>query len=321
MITLEKATGGTTVIRSTATGVDPTAKTVTMADGKVIPYDVLVVATGSRNLSPGEPPVSVTDKKGTSAYYETMRQALTKTKSVVIVGTGAVGVELAGEIHEFGQKGVKITLVGRAPQILTESFKYKEGGIQRIMDDLHKLGVEVLNGEEVTSHPMPENVKDASPLVPTPQGVTLKSGRKIDSDLLVFAAGSKINSSFLPVNWVDQTTHDLIVDTKTLQLKANKSVFCVGDVAKVESPKRGYFANEDAKVVAANVVQVLKGQEPTHKIQRMAMAIITLGSHGGRMLLPFGTLGPRTTRLVKSKGLFTKGMWGSFASGVAVPPV
>jgi NADH dehydrogenase FAD-containing subunit len=307
-------------IQSSASSVDPATKTVKLTNGKEVKYDVLVIATGSRNFSPGDAPVSVTTKDGLSQYYNSIRDKIIKSKSVVIVGTGAVGLELASEIREFGQAGAKIALVSRASRILAEpGMKYREKGLRVLEDDLVKLKIDVILQDEVASHPLPADLAEAIPVVETPGGVTLKSGKKIDCDLLIFAVGSRVNTKFLPSQWLDPATGEVLVDQKTLQLLADPNIFAVGDIAKLPFAKRGYFAGEDGKVVAKNVVQVLHGKKPTNKIQRMNVIFINLGSNGGRGLLPIGTLGPKMTTMLKSKDLFVNQFWKAIAPNHDVP--
>ena len=65
-----------TFIQNLATTVDANKKTVTLANGQALGYDALIIATGSRNFSPAEPPASVTDRKGTLAYLNSTREQL-----------------------------------------------------------------------------------------------------------------------------------------------------------------------------------------------------------------------------------------------------
>jgi len=307
------------LIQSIAISVNTSDRTVSLANGQILPYDGLVIATGARNFSPAEPPINVNDRKGTVAYFETIGKALLKAKSVVIVGSGSVGLELAGELREFGQPGVKITVVSRSKQILTEPMKFKQSGIETILRDLKNLKIDVINSDEVASHPLPRDLIKAHPVVETPQGVNLRSGKHLDCELLVFTVGTQLNTGFLPSDWVDKITGEVLVDEETLQLQAHKNIFAVGDVAKTGTSKRAYFAGVDGAVVAANIAQVLQGQQPTNKISRMNAMLLTLGSTGGRLLLPYLTLGPCISAKLKSQELGTRTLWADLAPGLTLP--
>ncbi|WP_343054505.1 FAD-dependent oxidoreductase [Pararobbsia alpina] len=88
---------------------------VVLAGGEAIEADVVIVATGSRYAEPFKP-----DGDSAAAFNGSIRAAhatLRAADNVAIVGGGAVGVELAGEISTaFPNKSV--TLVSNAPALM-----------------------------------------------------------------------------------------------------------------------------------------------------------------------------------------------------------
>jgi NADPH-dependent 2,4-dienoyl-CoA reductase/sulfur reductase-like enzyme len=88
---------------------------VTLASGEVIEADIVVVATGSRYAEPFKP-----EAESTAAFSDSVRAAhaaLLAADKVAIVGGGAVGVELAGEISTiFHNK--RVTLVSSSPALM-----------------------------------------------------------------------------------------------------------------------------------------------------------------------------------------------------------
>ena len=80
------------------TEIDTESKIITTKTGEKTKYDRLVIATGSEPLSP---PIPGSDKKGVYAikkdvsHLQKMISALDKSKNVVIIGSGFIGVELA----------------------------------------------------------------------------------------------------------------------------------------------------------------------------------------------------------------------------------
>lgn len=69
---------------------------VTTANGLQLPYDVLVVATGSRTAVAFENAVDVRDQMACIKAFS----ALEKSQNVAVVGAGPAGVELATELAE-----------------------------------------------------------------------------------------------------------------------------------------------------------------------------------------------------------------------------
>jgi NADH dehydrogenase FAD-containing subunit len=303
----------------TVVSIDPAGKTVTLEDGQSLPWDILLIASGSRNFSPAEPPLSVTTKEGTHAYYTQMHAALAATKNVVIVGSGPVGIEIAGELKAFGQANVKITLVTRSKTLLPGP-KLTKSNLQSLASLLKKEQVEVVYEDEVVSEPFPKDLSSDVPIVQTPNGVRLKSGKEIKCDLLVYTTGSNVNTSFIPKEWLDAKTGEVVVDEKTLKLAIRDDVFCVGDAAKTNYTKLGYIATEDGKIVAANIIQACEGKKPSKQVSRpSAMMLVPFGPSKGRVMLPFITLGNYMASTLKGAGLFAKMTWGTYAPGLTPP--
>jgi NAD(P)H-nitrite reductase large subunit len=79
-----------------AASVDRRVRTVTTADGEVLPYDVLVLATGSVPL----PPIAGRERPNCFVYrtiddLEAMQAASAKARRGVVVGGGLLGLECA----------------------------------------------------------------------------------------------------------------------------------------------------------------------------------------------------------------------------------
>lgn len=98
-------------------GIDNAAHTVMTASGERISYDALVLATGSRNrilpmFPEGQPGIY---------YLRTADEALALkahlglAKSLILIGGGVVGLEIAASAAELG---IKVTVIEIAPRIL-----------------------------------------------------------------------------------------------------------------------------------------------------------------------------------------------------------
>lgn len=91
-------------VLGTAENLDPETKTVTLADGKILEYDWLILATGSRLKEP----LPLKNLDSTEATKEAMIAFVAKIEAsgdIVIGGAGPTGIELAGEIAgKFGSR-------------------------------------------------------------------------------------------------------------------------------------------------------------------------------------------------------------------------
>jgi NADPH-dependent 2,4-dienoyl-CoA reductase/sulfur reductase-like enzyme len=146
-----EATGMRLLLNHRAQRIDPSTQTVLVSDPtgqrQVLHYDRLIVATGSE---PVRPPIAGLDLPGVFTLH-TMGSSLTleqhlarqQPRSVVIVGSGYIGLEMADALT---LRGLAVTLVGRAPTVLS-TVDAPLG--QHVADELRRHGVNVVTGTTV----------------------------------------------------------------------------------------------------------------------------------------------------------------------------
>ena len=182
----------THVFLGTVIGVDAEDKTVQLEDGAVIPYDTLIVATGSTDnyfghpewaaLAPGLKSVeNATEiRRRILMAFENAERATNEQKrkallTFVVVGGGATGTEMSGAISEIARdivvhdfrsintREAEVIMVEGSPRVLSA---YPEDLSKSAENQLHKLGVKTRLSTIVTA--IDED------------GVTVKSGDKED---------------------------------------------------------------------------------------------------------------------------------------------
>src|SRR5688572_17043821 len=114
---------------------------VTAADGKTAEYsaDHIIIATGARSR---ELPNLPQDGKKVIGY----RQAMTlpeQPKSMIVVGSGAIGVEFA---HFYNSMGTKVTIVEFMPNIVPVEDEDVSKQFER---SLKKSGIEIMTNSSV----------------------------------------------------------------------------------------------------------------------------------------------------------------------------
>lgn len=110
---LPPATHGARVVSARAVALDAAARTIALDDATVLPFDGLVIASGSRARDVGD--ARVRTLRGLDDARR-LRDDLATCPDVVIVGGGALGMELASQCRELGSA---VTLVSRTPPLET----------------------------------------------------------------------------------------------------------------------------------------------------------------------------------------------------------
>lgn len=169
--------------RNEVTGINPIAHTVTvrnLATGHVFSdtYDKLVIATGARSSVPPIAGVdlahvftlrSIGDMRRIKAFLDSH-----KPESVVIIGTGFIGLEVAENLKGLG---VRVTLLEKLPQVTPGLDPDMAVHVQA---HLEKSGVAVHTGVSIEAI--------------TAGGVRLADGAVMAADMVLVATGVKPNT-------------------------------------------------------------------------------------------------------------------------------
>jgi NADH dehydrogenase FAD-containing subunit len=281
------------VIRARAETIDDGR--VRSSDGQTFDGDVIVVATGSHYALPFKP--ADDSVESFKAQSQAAHRALHGARHVAIVGGGAVGVELAGEISAaFPRKAV--TLIS-SNQSLFPQFPPKLG--RRILRQLEREGVNVRLGATA------QGLKDRGR--PGSGPVALSDGSIIDADLVFPAIGAKPETTVLQGLMGAGLAGDgrIVVDS-WLRPAGRSSIFALGDMAATgdhmtivgATRQVAWLARTISALAAGAPIEALAGYTPWSNPPILA----PLGPSKGASALPGMVVGAHLTSLIKGKALF-----------------
>jgi NADPH-dependent 2,4-dienoyl-CoA reductase/sulfur reductase-like enzyme len=206
-----------------AQSVDTAAKTLTLADGFVLDYDDLVIATG---LEPKRIP-SFPDLDGIRVLRSfdeavALREHAASARRAVIIGAGFIGCEVAASLRKLG---VEVVLVEPQPAPLAGVLGEQIG---ELVARLHRgEGVDVRTGVGVAEVLGPEDPGTGV------TGVILSDGSELDADLVVVGIGSRPATDWLVGSGV---TLDNGVICDEVGRTSDPHVWALGDVASWRDP-------------------------------------------------------------------------------------
>ncbi|OLL73460.1 Ferredoxin reductase [Pseudonocardia sp. Ae168_Ps1] len=209
---------------SSATSLDPSTRTVGLADGSELGYDGLVIATGRRARPwPGPVPGGVHVLRSLDDAAAVRRAAETCGRAVII-GAGFVGCEVAATLRGHD---VPVTVVDVAERPM--AVLGPDAG--RIATDLHLAdGVDFRLGSGVADI-------EGDPVV---TGVRLSDGELLPADLVLVATGSLPNSEWLTDSGLALSAGSVLCDERCLALGEDgvvrSDVVVAGDVAARPQP-------------------------------------------------------------------------------------
>ncbi len=282
-----------------------------------LPYDTLIVAVGSITNDFGTPgaaefAIPLETPEQASRFNRRLVNACLRAQNqttpitpgqlhVAIIGAGATGAELAGELHEtardviaYGmdridpERDLKIVLIEAADRILPAlPLRISEA----TKDLLEKIGVEVRVGARVS-----EVRKD---------GVVLASGEFVASDLVVWAAGVKAPAFLAGIDGLETNRINQLIVRPTLQTTRDDHVFAIGDCASCPRPghpqpipPRAQSAHQMAEFMVGQVDNLLTGRPLKEFVYRDFGSLVSLGG--------YSTVGSLMGSLI-GRGVFIEG--------------
>ncbi|RGP64181.1 apoptosis-inducing factor 2 [Fusarium longipes] len=252
------------IIQGSVTDVDPAAKQATILahltqDKTTLQYDYLVAATGLRRVWPVVPQ-SLTRKEYLLEAENHINAVQNAKHGVVVVGGGAVGIEMAAEL-KMVKPHLNVTLVHSRDKLLSS-----EGLPDETKDVALKLlreaGVEVLMSHRLASKSKVETTDGSEKY-----DIEFTNGHRMSASVVIMAISRSVpTSTYLPASALDE---DGFVKIKpNLQFEQGTpnagSHYAAGDITKWPGIKRCGGAMHHGHYVALNIHQSILSQRAGH---------------------------------------------------------
>ncbi|MFF9491386.1 NAD(P)/FAD-dependent oxidoreductase [Streptomyces flaveolus] len=269
--------------RARVTGIDRAGRTVRCADGSVIAYDTLVLATGSNAVLPPLRGLFTPDRElpeGVHAF-RTMDDCLGLSKAVrpgvraVVVGGGLLGVSAA---RALAVRGAQVVLAQQSERLMERQLDPAASALVR--RHLEDLGVEVHTECRV---------RDVRPVGGAVRSVEMADGYALGADLVVLACGVRPRVGLAQAAGLD-VAKGVVVDDELRT--SDPHIRAVGDCAEHAGTVYGLAAPalEQAGVLAA----LLAGDRAARYTGTRSLTRLTLtGPDSPFDLAAFGETDPR----------------------------
>jgi NADH:ubiquinone reductase (H+-translocating) len=290
---------GARYLRGELAGIDQVAQRATLADGRELDYDYLLLATGVAANYFGTPGAA----ENTFGLYTRVDAIVlrdhvmngfeqlsadsdgTSVFAVTVVGGGATGVELAGTMGELrgtvlrsafpdvDPSRIHVHLVEMAAQLLMPfDPKLREYARRQLV----KRGVDIRLNTKI--------------LEVRPDRVVLGDGESLPSDLTVWAAGVA-GPDALGALGLPRGKAGRVLVLPDLRVEGSDRIFAIGDIALCEqdpAPQLAQPALQQGKHAAEQIVRLVRG-EPTQPFRyRDRGTMATIGRRSAVVQLPIG---------------------------------
>ncbi|SDU57090.1 nitrite reductase large subunit NirB [Gordonia westfalica] len=265
-----------------AESIDRFAKTVTCASGRVIDFDVLIIATGSHTFFPNMDGLREPDGKlargvfGFRTIEDTngMLQLATSRDHMraVVIGGGLLGLEAA---YGLQTQGVAVDVVHSPGHLMNQQLDERGGRVLR--NKIESLGVGVHTGKRTTSVLRNDDG--------TVAGVGFTDGDSLPADMIVVTAGIRPNVEIARGAGL-VVERGIVVDDQ-MRCEDEAFIYAVGECAQHRSEVYGLVAPlwEQAVVLAdvltgANPRAEYHGSRLTTKLKVAGVDVAAMGVKG-----------------------------------------
>ena len=238
-------------MNTTVTEIHPNNKVVSTSNGDTVPYDILVLATGSDALLPRHTPGH--DAKGVFVYrtIDDLQKLISFADTVkdttgVVVGGGLLGLEAAKAMMDL-ETFKQVKLIERNRWVLSRQLDGDAGGM--VVDLVRQLGLDVLLSKRVGKIEVDQ--KNAV------KGVVFEDGERMDCTCIMFAIGIKARDELARKAGIkcQDRGGGIVVDSDLRT--SREDIYALGECASWESQTFGLIAPgiEMADVLAFNLTQ------------------------------------------------------------------
>ena len=221
-------------------------KTVVDDTGVIHSYDILIMATGSSAFVPTEVrmdlPGRFTMRERTDA--DRLKRYLNDTglpvnqQHVVIVGGGLLGLELAASLKKIN---INISIIQRAPRLMERQLDSIASRL--LAEDVNERGIQTYFDNEVST--VFEEQNNSHNLL-----VTLKTGRTISCNAIVYAIGTRPNIQLAKQAGLKTRRG---VEVNSYLQTSKPEIFALGEIAEFNNSLFGITsAAEQQATIAAN---------------------------------------------------------------------
>ncbi|MFX0556121.1 molybdopterin-dependent oxidoreductase [Maribacter sp. CXY002] len=228
--------------------IDSVNKKVKDSIGNIHSYDLLILATGSSAFVPNEVPMKAPGRftmreRGDAdrlKHYLKQTGLPAQQQHVVIVGGGLLGLELAAALKKIN---INISIIQRAPRLMERQLDNIASRL--LADDVSERGISLFFDSEVSTVFEERDVEHSLM-------VTLKTGRTLQCNAIVYAIGTRPNIGLAKKAGLD-TRRGVLVN-HYLQT-SDATIFGLGEIAEFNNSLFGITsAAEQQADIAANFI-------------------------------------------------------------------
>jgi nitrite reductase (NADH) large subunit len=249
--------------------IDRERKEVRSHHGHIVPYDYLVLATGSGAFVPTIPGV---EKEGVFVYrtiedLELIQSYAPQARKGAVLGGGLLGLEAAKALLDLGLEEAHV--IEFAPRLMPRQID--EAGSRTLQNKLESLGLTIHLAKSTQAIVGQDTIK----------GMQFADGSLLDVDMLIISAGIRPRDELAKRAGLETHTRGGIVVNEFLQT-SDPSIFAIGECGLAHQMIYGLVAPgyEMAAVVVSHLLGETKDFKPFDMSTKLKLIGVDVASFG-----------------------------------------
>ena len=248
-------------------------KTVSTQTGETVPYDILVLATGSDALLPRHTPGH--DAKGVFVYrtIEDLQKLISFADTVpdtngIVVGGGLLGLEAAKAMMDL-ERFRSVKLIERNRWVLSRQLDGDAGNL--VVDLVRALGLDVMLSKRIGKIEVNDNN--------AVKGVVFEDGERLACTCVMFAIGIRARDELARGAGISCAARGGGIVVNADLMTSEKDIYAIGECASWEEQTFGLIAPgiEMADVLSFNLTQAKVHSPRTFKRPDLSTKLKLLG--------------------------------------------
>lgn len=271
------------LVVGTVARVEADQQFVELADGRRLPYDQLVIATGSR-IAP-----ETIDHFDEAHHFYTAEAALRLRRALDAFAGGRIVIGIAGMPYKCPPAPLEVTFLiedelrRRHLRDVSSIDFCSPIGRAFTIETVSAMATPVLAEKGIELHTF-FNVESIDP---ERRVVASLEGEELPYDLLILVPPHRGQAFLVDSGLAPAPGGWLPTDRHTLQVGGRTNVFALGDATDLPLSKAGSTAHFEAPVVAERIVAAIEGRQPAGKhadYQGRVMCFFEIGDGKGTLL-------------------------------------
>lgn len=232
--------------------IDPAAKTVALSDGNILSYGKLILATGgeARTLSLPGSDLSGLHYVRTKDHIDQMQADFAKATTIVIIGGGYIGLEIAAVARSLDKQVVVLEAEDRLLKRVTAPE------VSDFYRDIHRS-----KGVDIHLNAVAAKLEGEAGHV---QKVVCQDGRSFKADMVIAGIGLIANSQLAAAAGLD--CHPAGIEVNAHCQTSDKDIYAIGDVTWHHNPFYGRSMRLESVQNAVDQAKVAVDHALNHRL-------------------------------------------------------